>query len=377
MRIAYYMPFKPMGHSNPSGDLITGTELYDFLQDRGHEIDLASRMRCRWLYLKPWAWGKLALERAKAVKKCRRLDPGVWLSYHSYYKAPDMIGPACCKRLRIPYVLFQGVYSTKRRRSLKTLPGFLLNRKALLSAHLVFTNKKGDELNLLRLLPDNRVIYVPPGIHPAAFSFDPQARQTLRDRWQVGSRPIVLTAAMFRPDVKTEGILEVITACSGLVDRGIELQLVIVGDGSTRELLERVAQEKLPGAVLFTGKMPRSEMNRYYSAADLFAFPGINESLGMVFLEAQSCGLPVVAFQDWGAAEAVIHERTGLLAEVARRQTFAENIERLVLDGELRRRMGKEAAAHVRKRHDLEKNYGVVEEKLMKLSKAIIQVEQI
>ncbi len=41
-------------------------------------------------------------------------------------------------------------------------------------------------------------------------------------------------------------------------------------------------------------------MYRYYSACDLFVFPGIRESLGLVFLEAQSCGLPVVAFDNAG-----------------------------------------------------------------------------
>ena len=364
MKIAYYMPFKPMGHPNPSGDLVTGTELYDFFRNRGHDINQVSQLRCRWLYLKPWAWGRLVMEKARILKKCQRLSPDMWLSYHSYYKAPDMLGPAICRRLQIPYVLFQGVYSTKRRRSLKSLPGFLLNRKALLSARAVFTNKQADKLNLLRLLPAHRVIYVPPGIHPGAFSFDSEARQTLRKSWQVGNCPVVMTAAMFRPDVKTEGVLEVIDACSRLIAKGIELRLVIVGDGSAREQLERAAQEKLLGAVHFTGKISRSEMNRYYSAADLFAFPGIQESLGMVYLEAQSCGLPVVAFKDWGAAEAVVHERTGLLANFDQRQSFAENIERLILDKELRRKMGKEAVDHVRSVHDLEKNYGVIEEKL-------------
>ena len=277
---------------------MTGTELYDFFRAKGHTIDQVSRLRCRWLYLKPWEWGQLALERARTVKKCQEFGLDMWLSYHSYYKAPDMLGPWCSRRLQIPYVLFQGVYSTKRRRSLKTLPGFLLNRKVLLSARLVFTNKKGDELNLLRLLPRNRVIYVPPGIHPGSFSFEPDAREKLRDKWQVGSCPVVLTAAMFRADVKTEGILEVIDACARIIKGGTELRLVIVGDGSARELIEREAGEKLGGAVLFTGRIPRAELHRYYSAADLFVFPGIRESLGMVYLEAQSCGLPVVAYKD-------------------------------------------------------------------------------
>ena len=367
MNIAYYMPFKPMGHPNPSGDLVTGTELFHYLRGRGHTIEPVSRLRCRWLYLKPWGLVQLAAETVRTINRCRGLKPDIWLSYHSYYKAPDMLGPACSRRLAIPYVLFQGIYSTKRRRSVKTLPGFLLNRRSLLAARTVFTNKRADERNLLRLLPAHRVCYVPPGIHPEAYCFDPESRQTLRESWKTGNRSVVFTAAMFRPGVKADGLREVIHSCAAIIAGGTKLQLVIAGDGAEREMLEREAKKDLPGAILFLGKIPRSEMHRYYSGADLFAFPGVQESLGMVYLEAQSCGLPVVAFKDWGASEAVVHERTGLLAHIAERHTFAENIERLVLDRELRRGMGKEAADHVRRVHDLDKNYGIVEQKLGEL----------
>jgi len=369
MNIAYYMPFKPMGHPNPSGDLVIGTELYRYFRNRGHHIDLVSRLRSRWLFLKPWAWGGLAVEAVRTERRCRRLRPDVWLSYHSYYKAPDLLGPFCCGRLRIPYVIFQGMYSTSKRRRLKTLPGFLLNRRALISARIVFTNKKVDELNLLRLLPSHRVIYVPPGIHPADFCFDPEARKALRESWQAGRRPVVMTAAMFRPGVKVDGIMEVIDACARLVAEGVDLRLVIAGDGSARERLEQHARGKLPGVTRFLGKIARPEMNRYYSAADLFAFPGIEESLGMVYLEAQSCGLPVVAFKDWGASEAVVHNRTGLLAGAARRQDFVTSIKKLVMDQELRTKMGLAGVDHVRQSHDLMINYGIVEKTLQELSR--------
>ena len=64
----------------------------------------------------------------------------------------------------------------------------------------------------------------------------------------------------------------------------------------------------------------------------------------------------------------MVHERTGLLASVAERHTFVQNIERLVLDRELRKEMGKEGADHVRRVHDLEKNYDIVEHKLAELT---------
>ncbi|MGB3224630.1 MAG: glycosyltransferase family 1 protein, partial [Desulforhopalus sp.] len=123
MKISYYMPFKPMDHAHPSGDLVTGTELYNLLSDRGHAITPASSLRCRWIYYKPLTLLRLFGERRRILQQHKNDKPDLWLSYHSYYKAPDLLGAMCSSRLGIPYVIFQGIYSTKRRKSLKTLPG--------------------------------------------------------------------------------------------------------------------------------------------------------------------------------------------------------------------------------------------------------------
>ena len=64
-------------------------------------------------------------------------------------------------------------------------------------------------------------------------------------------------------------------------------------------------ESSLGDRVLFAGRIDRDRMFELYSGADLFVFPGINESLGMVYLEAQSCGLPVVAYDNGGIPEVV------------------------------------------------------------------------
>ena len=319
------MPFKPMGHANPSGDLVTGTELYNHLAARGHTISLASRLRCRWIYYKPLLLLRMLRENNRIHRDYSIAKPDLWLSYHSYYKAPDLLGSTCSKRLGIPYVIFQGIYSTKHRKRLKTLPGFLLNRHVLQSADHVFTNKQRDLTNLKRILPENRLSYIAPGIHPRLFEFSDNWRNTLRQRWAIGDETIVMTAAMMRPGVKTEGISAVIKSCSDLIQRGLPLRLIIAGEGSCRQQLEQKAGQLLPGRAHFLGKIPRAELYQYYSAADIFAFPGINESLGMVYLEAQSCNLPVVAYQDWGGGEAVVHGRTGLLSPAATPALFTDS----------------------------------------------------
>ena len=368
MKIAYYMPFKPMGHKHPSGDLVIGTELFNYLQNRQHRIELVSKLRCRWIYNRPLELLRLAGERQQSLNHCREMQPDLWLSYHSYYKAPDLLGPWCSRALNLPYVIFQGIYSTKRRRQLKTLPGFLLNRKALLSASLVFTNKKRDLKNLKRLLPDNRLSYIAPGIHPHLFKFAGEWREELQRQWQIQDETIIMTAAMMRPGVKTEGLARVIESCAKLVQRGLSLRLIIAGDGLCRPQLEKKAVDLLPGKVLFVGQIRREELYRYYSAADVFAFPGVEESLGMVYLEAQSCNLPVVACQDWGGGEAVIDRQTGLLTLADTPEAFTAAIGSLIEDSNLRRNLAAEAGKHIRTRHDLSNNYCQLESQLIHLA---------
>lgn len=368
MRIAYFMPLKPLGHNHPSGDLIIGTELFQFILARRHEIFTVSRFRTRWIYLKPWLWPVCLAQFVLALVRIRKYRPDMWLTYHSYYKAPDIFGPICARYANLPYVIFQGIYSTKRKRRARTWPGFALNRNALVSADLVLTNKKKDYTNLSRIIPLDRLVYVKPGIVCRDFRFDAASRRDLRHQWGCGQRPVVISTAMFRPGVKTRGLELVIRACAILAYRNLEFELVLVGDGATRPRLEALAHRLVPGRVRFEGRIRRQDMFRYYSAADLFVFPGIDESLGMVYLEAQSCGLPSVAFKDWGAKEAIVQGKTGYLSASRDFSAFVNHIHLLVENESLRRAMGTTAAAHIRANHDLFANYATVEKLLKDLS---------
>ncbi len=190
----------------------------------------------------------------------------------------------------------------------------------------------------------------------------------LRSRWAIKDEIIVMTAAMMRPGVKTEGLSTVIQSCSELAQRGLPVRLIIAGDGSCRQQLEKKAAQLLPNRVLFLGKIPRPQLYQYYSAADIFAFPGINESLGMVYLEAQSCNLPVVAYQDWGGGEAILHDQTGLLSPAANPSLFTAHIQRLIEEPSKRRTLAIKAGEHIRRNHDLNHNYNQLEKKLAALS---------
>ena len=141
MRILFYAPFKPLDHPQPSGDWVIATGLYDYLVKQGHAVQKVSSLRSRWIFWKPWLWIRLIRERRQARQQIAEFRPQIWLTYHTYYKAPDLLGPAVCRQGRLPYVVFQGSYSTKRKRDWRTRPGYAMNKKALCAARLVLSNR--------------------------------------------------------------------------------------------------------------------------------------------------------------------------------------------------------------------------------------------
>ncbi|MBM4341872.1 MAG: glycosyltransferase [Deltaproteobacteria bacterium] len=82
--------------------------------------------------------------------------------------------------------------------------------------------------------------------------------------------------------------------------------LVVVGDGPERGRLQAAA----PRNVTFVGRAKEADLARWYAGARLLVFPG-EEDFGIVPLEAQACGVPVVALGRGGALESVVEGRTG------------------------------------------------------------------
>ncbi len=357
MHIGFYAPFKPLGHPHPSGDQIIAKGLVQSFESHGNSVTITSNLRCRWIYRSP----RLLL---RAFKEFRRLSSSLadqkldcWFTYHSYYKSPDILGPILSRKVECPYIIQQGSYATKFSRQWKTLPGFLLNRYALKKADTLITDRQRDYLNLKRLVSQDKIHMVKPGISTSEFQFHQESRNQLRSQWQIPSgTPIICTAAMFRADVKSLGIEWIIDCCQQLVKQQVDFHLLIIGDGVERNRLHTYAQQLPAGRYRFVGRVPHQEMFRYFSAADLFAFPGFNESLGMVFLEAQCCGLPVVACENGGIPEIMQHQRTGFLIPLQDKNSFSEHIRLLLENAGLRKQMGFKATSYVQNRHDRNRN---------------------
>ena len=368
MRIAFFAPPKPINHKVPSGDLMIGKSLHDFLCNQGHEIEIASHMRMRNIMNKPHKWPALLYEYKKIQDKVKYFNPDIWLTYHSYYKAPDPFGARIARILEIPYAIYQGVFATKYRRNYKTWLGYMFNKNALIHADHVFANKEIDLTNLSRIILPEKLSRTYPGIDPDQFKFCMKSRNDIRKMLKLNGTTTIMSTAMLRNDVKADSVTDLINAFAPVAKTNPDTKLIIAGDGEARNRLESLAYRKAGNKIIFLGQIPRNELYKYYSAADLFSFPGINESLGMVYLEAQCCGLPIVAYSTRGPSEAVAQGETGLLSPQRNISDLTENILKLICNKSQRKQMSIAAPNRIKKYFNLKKNLMGVESRLIQLT---------
>jgi len=117
--------------------------------------------------------------------------------------------------------------------------------------------------------------------------------------------------------VERKGIDDLVEAVAGLPD----ISLWVVGDGPERQRLERLVREHgIDDRVAFVGAVDHDMVVDYYRGADVFAMPSVHlrddgdvEGLGLVFLEAQQLGLPVIGTDSGGIPEAIADGESGFV----------------------------------------------------------------
>ena len=152
------------------------------------------------------------------------------------------------------------------------------------------------------------------------------------------SHQILCVAALSR----RKGHAVLLEALAHLRHRLPDAELVLAGDGPERAFLEGHAHTLgLDGAVRFVGAVDHDRVADLGARAAVFCLPSFAEGVPTVLMEAMAMELPVVATNVMGVPELVDHERTGLLVPPARADLLAGALERLLIDPDLRRAMGR------------------------------------
>jgi hypothetical protein len=336
-RIAFYAPLKSPDDPVPSGDREMARNLMAAIAADGAQVDLVSHCRVHDktgdAAYQADARARAAAEIARLVPLLRGNDTALWVTYHNYSKAPDLIGPTVAAALNIPYVQIES--SRAHKRLTGPWAGFAAAAEAACdAAATIFYQTANDLITLKRHRPDDQNLirlwpFLPTDALPPAATCDGP----------------ILAAGMMRPGDKLASYRIIAEALAHLAG---DWRLDIAGDGPARA---QVADLMAPfGArVRFLGQLDRSELARAYQDAALFLWPGVNEAYGMVYLEAQAAGLPVVAQNRPGVRDVLLKGQYPKPRDGA--AALAAEITTLLADRTARRARGAQARAMIARRH--------------------------
>ncbi|MGD8604874.1 MAG: glycosyltransferase [Anaerolineales bacterium] len=210
---------------------------------------------------------------------------------------------------------------------------------------------------LYRVDTDN-VIVIPPGVDTARFYPIPKDEA----KEFIGIHPegrMLLFVGRIEPLKGIDTLFQAVSLLKqhGVMDKNPFYVAIIGGDpdatpdkisnemGRLKQLRQELGIEDL---VAFLGKRDQDTLPYYYSAAEAVIVPSHYESFGLVALEAMACGTPVVASETGGLAFLIKDGETGFHVPAADPEALCETLERVLVDVNLRERLGDQAAAYAK-----------------------------
>jgi len=194
-----------------------------------------------------------------------------------------------------------------------------------------------------RFKDKNKLTKIAPGIDTEHFR--PLDGRELREKYGIADRATIVSVGRL---VHRKGQDRLVEAMPLVLKEIPEAHLVFIGEGPHRKRLDELVKKfKLENHVTFIGRIQYSDLPRHFSLGDIFAMPSRSrlfglevEGLGIVYLEASACGLPVVGGNSGGAPDAVKEGITGFVVDGNKLPEIADRIITLLKDDELRNQMG-------------------------------------
>jgi colanic acid/amylovoran biosynthesis glycosyltransferase len=215
-----------------------------------------------------------------------------------------------------------------------------LLREKLRDATLVRSISHFNKVFLENLFPRevaDKIEVVHVGIEPERYGFSKPFDDSAKP-------PHILSIAALKP---YKGLTVLVEALRTLRDRGIDFSAEIIGAGPLRSQIEHsITASELDDRLLLRGALPQHEVARALADSDIFALPSIiasdgqMEGIPVALMEAMASGKAVVATNLSGIPELIEHEINGFLVDPASPTQLAGALEKLILDRQLRERLG-------------------------------------
>jgi phosphatidylinositol alpha-1,6-mannosyltransferase len=261
------------------------------------------------------------------------------------------------RRLGLPYLIYVngGDLLRERRKASNPLKRMISRRIFARSSGVVATSSWvaqlcTDVMREVGVRNPPKVAAIGLGTDPSQFSANRDSG-VLRERWGVGSSPVMLTVARLVPHKGQDVGIRVLAE---LHREFPDLHYVLVGDGHYEADLRKLARELgVADRVMFAGNLSDSELPEAYATSTVYL--GLSridreinaEGFGISFLEAAASGVPSVAGDSGGVSSAVLDQETGFLVSPADVHAAAEKVRLLLTDSALRKKMGTAGRAAV------------------------------
>lgn len=278
---------------------------------------------------------------------------------HAFFAYPEGVSAIIAKRLRnVPVVIEVLGHDVEIEPTIKY--GLRHHpyidrvvRQALTEADSVIAGSETllNEASALLAGGDDKVTCIPPGVDIERFhpGIDPTQ---IRKKFGIATdETLILTIRKLSAEY---GIDYLLLAAAELSRKGVRPKFLIGGEGPDRKILERKARELgVSELVIFAGQVPRSQVEAYMAAADIYLDPCLLGQ-GVSSLEAMASGKPVVGFKAFTSK--IMDGDTGYLAENKNPRDLADRLESLTRDPNLRKRMGEKSRRITEEQYNIEKN---------------------
>jgi D-inositol-3-phosphate glycosyltransferase len=289
-------------------------------------------------------------------------EPGYYDVLHSHYWLSGQVGALARDRWGVPLV-----HSMHTMAKVKNLwladddvpepPARVIGEQQVVdAADLIVANTAEESRQLVELYGADkaRLRVITPGVDLELFSPGTKTQA----RRELGLRPdavVVMYVGRIQP-LKAPDV--VIRAAAELLDRnpGLRPRLVVpiiggpsgTGIDTPHALVDLASSLGVDDVVRFVPPVRQDALADWYRAASLVVVPSYNESFGLVAIESQACGTPVIAARVGGLPTAVVDGKSGILIDGHDPADYARAIEKIVSDPDVLAGMGLDAARHAR-----------------------------